>query len=120
MGERVPQHIQNLVIREFCTKKSIDYLLSVTEYAMANSYLMLNQIIEQLELIDGIVLYSMFQLPFNNFERKHIIEKIIQSNKKIYFAVEDLKIFTDNDINRIENIWNVRKLIDECPKEIYH
>ena len=118
MGERVPQHIQNLVIREFCKKKSIEYLLSVTEYAMPNNYLMLNQIIEQLDLIDGIIFYSLFQLPFDNSERIQIIKNILQFNKKVFFAVEDLKIFTLKDLNRIENIWNVRKFINECPKII--
>ena len=120
MGERVPQHIQNLVIREFCKKKSIEYLLSVTEYAMPNNYLMLNQIIEQLDLIDGIIFYSLFQLPFDNSKRIQIIKNILQFNKKIFFAVEDLKIFTLKDLNRIENIWNVRKFINECPKEVQY
>ena len=84
MGERVPQHIQNLVIREFCKKKSMEYLLSVTEYAMPNNYLMLNQIIEQLDLIDGIIFYSLFQLPFDNSERTQIIKNILQFNKKFF------------------------------------
>ena len=34
MGERVPQSIQNLVIREFCKKNNYSYLLSAAEYAM--------------------------------------------------------------------------------------
>ena len=32
MEERVPQHVQNLVIRDYCTIKQLDYLLHVTEY----------------------------------------------------------------------------------------
>ena len=33
--ERVPQNVQNLVIREF-VKKNFDYLLSKAEYSMKN------------------------------------------------------------------------------------
>ena len=38
MGERAPQHVQNIVIRDFCKKKSLSYLLSATEYRMKNSF----------------------------------------------------------------------------------
>ena len=30
LGERAPQHIQNLVIRDYAAKHGLDYLLSVT------------------------------------------------------------------------------------------
>ena len=31
MGERVPQHVQIIVIKDFCRKKKLNFLLSVTE-----------------------------------------------------------------------------------------
>ena len=43
MGERVPQHIQNIIIKDFCQKNNFNFLLSVTEYSMKNSYYILNQ-----------------------------------------------------------------------------
>ena len=36
MGERVPQHVQNIVIKDFCQKNNLHFLLSSTEYAMKN------------------------------------------------------------------------------------
>ena len=44
MGERVPQHVQNLVIRDYCKKQELKYLLSATEYAMEGSHLILASI----------------------------------------------------------------------------
>ena len=38
MGERVPQHVQNLVIRNYCNQNKYQYLLSAVEYAMDGSY----------------------------------------------------------------------------------
>ena len=32
MGERVPQHVQNLVIRNYCNQNNYQYLLSAVEY----------------------------------------------------------------------------------------
>ena len=47
MGERVPQHIQNQVIRTYCIQNNFEYLLSAVEYSMRNSTLMLNQIFNE-------------------------------------------------------------------------
>ena len=71
MGERVPQHVQNIVIRDYCVKNKYDYLLSSTEYVFKNSSLMLNQVLKELKNIDGVVAYSLFQLPETNDERKN-------------------------------------------------
>ena len=65
MGERVPQHVQNIVIRDYCEKNNLFYLLSSVEYAMENCHLMLQQVLNEIKSIDGIVVYSLFQLPKN-------------------------------------------------------
>ena len=47
MGERAPQHVQNIVIRDYCSKNKLSYLLSSTEYAMEDSHLMMEQVLEE-------------------------------------------------------------------------
>ena len=54
-NERVPQHIQNLVLRNYCQVNRLQYLLSATEYAMKESSLMLNKLIKELKGIDGLI-----------------------------------------------------------------
>ena len=71
MGERVPQHVQNLVIRDYCQKQGLQYLLSATEYAMANSHLILQQVLNELPNLDGIVFYSLFLLLFSCLKKIH-------------------------------------------------
>ena len=61
--ERAPQHIQNIVIREFCEKNNLNYQLSVSEYAFENSFSILLQVVKELEKVHGIVAYSLFQMP---------------------------------------------------------
>ena len=46
-GERVPQHIQNQIIRNYCKINKMEYLLSATEYAISGSSLMLSKIIRK-------------------------------------------------------------------------
>ena len=48
MGERVPQHIQNIVIRQYCQNMGLHYMLSSTEYSMNNSSLIFSLISNKL------------------------------------------------------------------------
>ena len=118
MGERAPQHVQNIVIRDYCEKNNLSYLLSSTEYAMENCYLMLEQVLDELKFIDGIVAYSLFQLPEDQNSRLEVYKKILYSKKEIHFSVESLKITTQEDIEKIENIWLVRQSLPSCLKTI--
>jgi sporadic carbohydrate cluster protein (TIGR04323 family) len=114
MGERVPQHVQNMVIRDYCNKEGLQYLLSATEYAMANSHLILQQVLEELSKLDGIVFYSLFLLPEDEAERNRVINVVFKSNKTIYFAVEGFKMSNKKEQERIESIWQVRKILPHC------
>ena len=118
MGERVPQHIQNQVIRNFCIQNNFQYLLSVVEYSIVNSSLILNQLFNETKNIDGIGFYSLFQLPESDKKRREFLSKIIKKKKFIFFAVENKVISSKTDIERIENIWLIKKTLLKCPTEI--
>jgi sporadic carbohydrate cluster protein (TIGR04323 family) len=109
MGERVPQHVQNIIIRDYCEKNGLHYLLSASEYAMEDCHLILKLLLDELPQIDGIVAYSLFQLPENKADRDYIYSSILSQGKTIHFCVEGLSISNDFEKNRIENIWLVKK-----------
>lgn len=113
-GERAPQHIQNLVIRDFCKKNDLDYRLSVSEYIFENTHLILSQVIDEINSLDGIVAYSILQMPSDMFLRKKFISKIIQKKKTIYFALEDLKVSNKNEYDLFEEIWRINQLLPNC------
>ena len=101
-GERAPQHIQNLVIRDFCTQKKIDLVLSSVEYAMKDSWMILKQIIKNLNKFDGIIFYSIYQLPTKESSRNFLYKNLIQKNKKIFFALEKKELFSIADFQDLE------------------
>ena len=118
MGERVPQNVQNLFIRDFCNKKNFQYLLSATEYAMESSSMVLDQTINDLKKIDGIVAYSIFQLPVKKQKRIEYLQKIINLKKTFFGALENLKVSNNKDLEQIEEIWDIKNNLKFCPKEI--
>ena len=85
---------------------------------MKGSSLMLNKILNEIEEIDGLVFYSLFQLPQNKLERQKIYKIIINFKKEIHFAVEDMKIKNINDIEDIEQIIQIKQNLPYCLKSI--
>ena len=116
-NERAPQHIQNIVIRDFCKKNNLHHSLSAVEFTMKESFKTLNEIINNMRNLDGIVAYSLFQLPINDDDRKRMVNKIIKKKKTFYFALEELKISNTIDFQKIENIWLIKKSLPNCLKK---
>ena len=114
MGERVPQHIQNIIVKDYCDKNNFNYLLSATEYTMINSYSILKKIIDDIDSCDGIVFYSLFQLPEDNDTRHEMLKLILKKKKLIAFACERILISNFEDIIRIEDIWHIKKIMPKC------
>ena len=100
----IPQHIQNLVIRDYAEKNQLLYKLSATEYSMKNCTMIFESVIEQINSLEGIILFSMFQLPKLKKDRLEVYEKILNSKSSLHAASEKLLLDKESDIERWENI----------------
>ncbi|SVC20752.1 uncharacterized protein METZ01_LOCUS273606 [marine metagenome] len=85
--------------------------MSATEYAMPGCYMMLEQTMNDLGNLDGIVCYSLFQLPTNRITRMRFVERILEKERELHFAVESLSICERDHIIRIEDIWSVHAVL---------
>ena len=120
MGERVPQHIQNQVIRNYCIQNNFQYLLSAVEYSMDDSFLILNQIIKQNKDVNGVGFYSMFQLPQNDIYRMSLLKNIIKKKKFLFFCCEGLMVKNYEDIIRINTMWLIKKKLKYSLRNFYY
>jgi sporadic carbohydrate cluster protein (TIGR04323 family) len=114
MGERVPQHVQNLVIRDYCERNNLHFLLSATEYAMQGCHLILEQVLGELSDINGLVAYSLFQLPEDGIQRQRIYDQVLNQQKDLHFAVEGLRASNWQECERIETLWRIRLTLPHC------
>ena len=114
LGERVPQHVQNLVIRNYCIENNLRFLLSSVEVAMPNTYMIFENLLEQLDDIEGIVCYSMFQLHHEKQLRVKVYNTILTKCKSIHFAVEGLSLSSHLDVARIDNILCVKNVMSDA------
>ena len=113
-GSRVPQHVQNLVIREYCAHNGIVYLLSGTEYTMSNCYMMLEQVVSECTEKRGLVAYSLFMLPEDPSKRHLIYQRILKAGSEFHAAVENLSLTSEADIQRLEDIWCIHTVLPNC------
>lgn len=114
LDNRVPQHIQNIVIREYCHRNGLEYLLSATEYIMPACYMILEDALNEMGRIDGLVLYSVFLLPRRATHRMRIYHKIIAAGATLHGAVENIVVSCEQDIQRLEDIL----VLQECMRQL--
>lgn len=114
----ISHKIQNLVIRDFCNNCNLRYLLSSVEHKMKNSYFVLNMVLNEINKIDGIVMYSIFQLPKNERERIKIFNVMIKKKKILCFALENIILKNEKDALDANNLYKLNHLIKFCPQEI--
>ena len=75
---------------------------------MKDCFLMLNSLTKNIKNIDGIIFYSIEMI----FELKKIDEffkKLLLEKKTIYFALEEIKVSSSNDVKKINRILKIKK-----------
>ena len=104
-GHRVPQHIQNQIVKSYCDANSFQFVLSRAEYWINGSTDC--QLWAALkEGFKHIVFYSVWQLPEESAVRKKIYNHCIQKNITLHFATEYIR--TNNNP---ETFWELEMLI---------
>ena len=111
MGERVPQGVQNLFLRDYCKKNNYNFYLSSVEYCMDNSFIHLNNLLLNLKNYDGILAYSLFQMPTDPDVRKKFMLKVIKSKKSFHFAIENIVVRDTTSLQKIDDIWAIKQSI---------
>ena len=119
-GSVVQQKVQNLVIRDACEKKGYDYKLSFTEYGIKNCYLNYNEMLNDLrkDKFDGIAFYSLAQLPNKQSLRNNLYKILMEKQKSVLFALENILVKNLNDIKKLEELLKLKFFVSKNSKNI--
>lgn len=107
-GNRTPQHVQNLVIRDYAQRHGLAYRLSATEYAMPACYMMLHQVLEELPMLEGVIAFSLFMLPRRTERRLAVYRRVLDAGASLHTALEGFVLRGESDIDRLERVWLVQ------------
>jgi len=111
MGRSTPQHIQQMVMREYCKKNNMEYLLAATEYLMPGCTMILDGALDELDHMEGIVMYSIYLLPSSHTKRMKIYQRLFEKGCSLHAAVENIAIRTMQDAKRVEECWLVHEVM---------
>jgi sporadic carbohydrate cluster protein (TIGR04323 family) len=114
-GTATPQRVQNLVVRDYCARRGLDYLMSSAEYAMPGCFMMLENVLSELEKIEGIVAFSAFMLPSDAKRRMETYERILSSGATLHAALENLTLTSRDAIARFEDLLSAAFLLERVP-----
>ena len=114
-GSVIPQRVQNLVIRDYCTRRGLVYLVSSAEYAMPECYMMLENVLRELPKLDAIVCFSVFMLPAQAVRRHELYARIFSAGAVLHAALENLELRSPQEIERFEDLLSVAFLLDKAP-----
>jgi sporadic carbohydrate cluster protein (TIGR04323 family) len=117
-GNRTAQHVQNLVVRDYCQRHGLAHRLSAVEYTMPGCYLMLTDVLNELPSIEGIVAYSLFMLPEQALRRQIVYRRVLDAGASLHFALETLALRDAGGIGRLEDIWLVQQALALAPQRI--
>ena len=106
-GERAPQHVQNLVIRDYAQRNGLDYHLSLVEYAMPGCYMMLESALDELPTLEGLICYSLYMLPRRSGYREDIFRRVLAAGVELHGALENMSIRDWEDVQLVEDIFLV-------------
>jgi len=111
-GYRVPQRVQNIVIRNYCLDNNLHYVFGAVEVVMPRCYMILDLLLDELPYIDGIICYSLFQFPESQQRRRQIFDQILNNKKSIHFAVEGLFASRPKHVDRLLDIYSVKGVVE--------
>ena len=103
-GQDFPQNVQNFLIRNYCQKYDLTYLLSATEYTMPGCYMILEEVMSAIESLEGVVLFSIFMLPTSRERRQKMYQAVLNAGCSLHGALEDVSIHDWKDVQLVEDI----------------
>ena len=114
-GVPYPHRVQNLVIRDYCQRKGLLYYLSATEIAVPGSFMMLNDVMTQLDGLAGIVIFSQFILPPRQARRMEIYDRVLKAGCQLHAALEDTQLSAPGDIATFDAVLAITPWLTQTP-----
>lgn len=117
-GFSIPVAVQTIVLRDYCARKGFIYKLHVNENEFPHSYMVLDAMLNELDGLEGILVFSMFMLPGRAQRRRAVYERLLQVGIELHLVLENFVVRQAADIQPVEEILAASALMKFCPKQI--
>ena len=111
---KIPIPAQNIIYRDYCKKHNFNFSLSRNELFFKESYIIQNEILKELDQIDGILMCSFFMLPKNEIKAEKFLNNLIELKSEIHFVLESVIIKNHKDVENLKEIIKLKKISAHC------
>ena len=117
-GLHIPVPVQALVMRDYCTRNGFMYKLHVNENIFPHSYVVLEGVINELDMFEGLLATSIFMMPKRAERRREIYRRVLEKDASLHFVLEDMVIRKPADIEPVEEILSIHFLLPSAPQMV--
>lgn len=117
-GFRIPVPVQTIVLREYCARNGFVYKLHVNENEFPHSYMVLDGMLNELDGLEGILMFSMFMLPKRAQRRMTVYERVFRAGAELHLVLENFAIRKPADVRPVEQILSAAALLPFCPTRL--
>ena len=111
---RIPVPAQNIIYRDYANKHGLILKLSVNELFFPNCYLHLQNLLNELNQLDGVLMCSLFMLPTKGSDRELIYRKFQYYQTELHFVFENLILKSKDDFIELENLLKLQDQLKLC------
>lgn len=117
-GTRVAQSLQNLAVRDYAARHGLPFQLSATEYCMPGCYMVLEQVLDDLPRLGGIIAFSLFMLPARRERRAQVWRRLLEAGAELHGALEGIAVRAAADVERVETLLATAAALGGGPQAI--
>ena len=117
-GNRIPVPIQNLMMRDYTSRRNLMFKLGIDEFNFPNCYLRLMSLLEELPTLEGIVMCSLFMLPKEQGVRLSIYEAFFDHGAALHLIMENAIVQHPDDVAYVEELFQLSETLKVCPTSI--
>jgi sporadic carbohydrate cluster protein (TIGR04323 family) len=114
-GVAFPQRVQNLVVRDYAQRRGLAYRLSLVEHAMPGSFMILENLLDELPRLDGVIFFSAFMLPPGAAARQAVYDRIIAAGASLHAALENRAVSDRRTCAELEETILVAQALGATP-----
>ena len=117
-GFSIPVPVQSLVLRDYCQRNGLIYVLHANENIFPHSYLVLEGMVRDLTSYQGIVACSIHMLPQTVKRRRQVFDAVLSQGAEIRFCLEEIIVADPAGIDRLEEIFSLLDCIKPVATEL--
>jgi len=110
-GFRIPIPLRSASIRRYCEDRKYVFNHHVVENLTPESFLVLERVVAEANLYDGIAMCSIGMLPKDEAHRTSLLQRCIEANVSVHFIFEQYVVQTSSDIAELNDLMSMVQVL---------